>query len=74
MGKGTLLRRAAEHMAFLTDKAARFDEELAKREVEKADIQVSSSEVSKLGLLTGADRAQPCPESFGGRAFPLYPI
>jgi len=41
MGKGTLLRRAAEHLAMMVEKVARFDEELAKREVEKAEIQVS---------------------------------
>ena len=41
MGKGTLLRRAAEHLVELVDKVARFDTELAKRETEKADAQVS---------------------------------
>lgn len=41
MGKGTLLRRAAEHLVELTDKVTRFDTELAKRETEKAEAQVS---------------------------------
>ena len=43
MGKGTLLRRAAEHMADLAEKVAGFDVELAKHVAEKAEVQVMSS-------------------------------
>jgi ABC-type cobalamin/Fe3+-siderophores transport system ATPase subunit len=42
MGKGTLLRRAAEFMAELAEKVARSDADIAKREVEKSELQVSA--------------------------------
>ena len=43
MGKGTLLRRATEYLAELSEKSTRFDTELAKREAEKVALQVRGS-------------------------------
>lgn len=43
VGKGQLLRRAAEHLAQVKDRLARVDAELAQKEHEKSTMKVSSS-------------------------------
>jgi hypothetical protein len=40
MGKGTLLRRAAEYLAEVTIKVENVDREITKRDSEKQEIQV----------------------------------
>lgn len=40
MGKGTLLRRAAEYLSEVTIKVENVDREIAKRDSEKQEIQV----------------------------------
>lgn len=41
MGKGQLLRRAAEYLDQVTARIARFDEELAERDQQKQEVEVS---------------------------------
>ena len=40
MGKGTLLKRAAEHLSEVSEQAKRATEELSKRDQEKQDLVV----------------------------------
>ena len=41
IGKSTLLKRAADYLSEITQRVEKFDDELAKHEMEKANLQVS---------------------------------
>jgi hypothetical protein len=41
MGKGALLKLAADTLHALTEKGSRFDEEMMRRDTEKVELEVS---------------------------------